>query len=69
MDVAKIRKLSLPELDKEISKTISKIVELRAEIAMHRIKNWNSLSSTKKYLAKLLTIKNEHKIINTLPNE
>lgn len=69
MDIAKIRKLNTVELDKEITKTISRVVELRAEIAMHRIKNWNSLSSAKKYLAQLATIKNEQKIINALPNE
>ena len=69
MDITKARKLSSTELDKEIVKTISNIVELRAEIAMHRVKNWNSLSSAKKYLARLLTIKKEHKIINALPNE
>ena len=69
MDITKARKLSVTELDKEIVKTISNVVELRAEIAMHRVKNWHSLASAKKYLARLLTIKKEHKIINALPNE
>ena len=69
MDIAKVRKLNTTELDKEIVKTTSHIVELRAEIAMHRIKNWNSLKSAHKYLARLLTIKKEHEIIKALPNE
>jgi len=69
MDITKARKLDTTELDKEIIKTESRIVELRAEIAMHRIKNWHSLKSAHKYLARLLTIKKEHEIIKALPNE
>lgn len=69
MEIAKIRKLASKELIAEIGKAKVKIVQLKSEIAMHRIKNWRLLTSARKYLARLLTIQNEQKIIKSLSNE
>ncbi|HAR55027.1 TPA: 50S ribosomal protein L29 [Patescibacteria group bacterium] len=69
MDIAKLRKLKPAEVTKEIAEVMAKIVELRAEIAMHRVKNWHVLKTAKQYLARLLTIQQEHEIINKLSNE
>lgn len=69
MEIAKIRKLTAKELVAEISKTRQQVVELRAEVAMHRIKNWRALQQAKQYLARLLTIQKEQDIIKTLAHE
>ncbi|MFH0912205.1 MAG: 50S ribosomal protein L29 [Patescibacteria group bacterium] len=69
MELAKIRKLSITELTAEIAKTRNNIVQLRAEVAMHRIKNWRSLAAAKQYLSRLLTIQKEQAIIKLLSNE
>lgn len=69
MEITKIRKLTPKELVAEITKTRKQTVELQAEVAMHRVKNWRSLSLAKKYLARLLTIQQEQTIIKSLVNE
>lgn len=69
MEIAKIRKLNPKELVAEIGKTKMQLVQLKSEVAMHRVKNWNSLTSARKYLARLLTIQNEQKIIKSLSHE
>ncbi len=69
MEIAKVRKLTAKEITAEIAKTRKNVVELQAEVAMHRIKNWHLLAAAKKYLARLLTIKREQTIIKSLTNE
>jgi len=66
MEIAKVRKLTPPELTDEINRVRQQVVQLRSEVAMHRIKNWRSLDLAKKYLARLLTIANEQTIIKSL---
>jgi len=69
MELEKLRKLSLTDLAKEITKTTALVTQLKSETAMHRIKNWSRLREARRYLAKLLTIKREQEIIKTLGNE
>jgi ribosomal protein L29 len=69
MEIDKVRKLSQTDLSKEIDKTVNTVAQLKSEVAMHRIKNWTSLRTTKKYLAQLLTIKREQEIIKAIGNE
>jgi len=69
MDIVKIRKLKSEELVAEISKTKAQIVQLKSEVAMHRIKNWHLLIIAKKYLARLLTVTKEQEIIKSLSHE
>lgn len=66
MELAKARKLTLVELTKEIAKAQSDVVHLRAEVAMHRIKNIQVLAAAKRYLARLLTIQREQTIIKSI---
>ncbi len=69
MKIDKIRKLTEKELAAEIAKTKEQIVQLIAEVAMHRVKNWQALAAAKKYLARLLTVQKEQTIIKALHNE
>jgi len=69
MEIAKIRKLTSKELVAEISKTRDQVVELQAEVAMHRIKNLQALQQAKQYFARLLTIQKEQDIIKSLGHE
>ncbi|MEA1909434.1 MAG: 50S ribosomal protein L29 [Patescibacteria group bacterium] len=68
MEIAEARKLKPAELVKEIEKTKQQVVKLRSEVAMRRIKNFNSLKNARAYLARLLTISNEQKIIKSIDN-
>ena len=68
MEITKARKLKPEELQKEVEKTQQQIVELRSEVAMRRIKNFNVLRNAKSYLARLLTIKREQMIIKSINN-
>jgi len=64
MDITKARQLKDTDLNKEIDKVRQNIVKIRSDISMNQIKNYTSLSSAKKYLARLLTIKKEKAIIS-----
>ena len=64
MKLEKARQLDDKALLKEVAKVKNDIVKLRSEISMNRVKNYQSLKATKKYLARLLTIKKEKEIIN-----
>lgn len=63
MKLDKVRKLSLIELNKEIAKTRGDIVQLRAEVLMHKLKNHRHLPATKIYLARLLTVRCEKALL------
>jgi len=69
MKLEQVRKLTAKELAQEVDKTAAAVTQLKAEIAMHRIKNWSRLRETRQYLARLLTITKEREIIKTLGNE
>lgn len=69
MEIAKIRKLKPEELASEIAKTEQNVVQLKADVAMHRIKNWCALPAAKTYLARLLTIQREQAIIKSSSHE
>lgn len=64
MKIEKARQLDDKALIKEIDKVRNNIVKIRSEISMNRIKNYQSLKATKKYLAQLLTVQKEKEIIN-----
>lgn len=66
MELEKVRKLNPADLDKEIAKTESNIVQLNSEVAMHKLKNYRKLRATKKYLARLLTVHKEKSIVEQL---
>lgn len=66
MKIDKVRKLAPKELTAEIAKVKEQIVQLTAEVAMHRVKNWRALSAAKKYLARLLTVHQEQMIIKSI---
>lgn len=64
MKIEKARQLDDKAILKEIAKVRDDIVKLRSEISMSRIKNFQDLKLSKRYLARLLTIKREKEIIN-----
>ena len=64
MKIEKARQLDNKALIKEMDKVRDDIVKLRSEISMNRVKNYQSLKLSKKYLAQLLTIQKEKEIIN-----
>lgn len=66
MELAKVRKLSLEELRKEVVKTQHQITEVRSEVLMHRVKNHQSLGALKHYLARLLTVENEQTLLTSI---
>lgn len=69
MEKAKARKLTVDELAKEIAKAQARVVELRAEVILRRVKNMYALRSAKRYLAQLFTVAREREIIKTLKDE
>ena len=64
MKIEKARQLDNKALVKEMDKVRDDIVKLRSEISMNRVKNYQNLKLSKKYLARLLTIQKEKEIIN-----
>jgi len=64
MKIEKARQLDDKALIKEVDKVRDSIVKLQSEISMNRIKNYQSLKLSKRYLARLLTIQKEKEIIN-----
>ncbi|MBN2585411.1 50S ribosomal protein L29 [Patescibacteria group bacterium] len=69
MELDKLRKLSEKDLAKEIAKLQDKLIQLQAEVAMHKAKNFRALRSARRDLARLLTIKNEQSIIKEVNHE
>lgn len=63
MDITKARKLNSEDLKKEIGKVEHNVVQVRSEVAMHKLKNHRKLRAVKKYLARLLTIKMEQSMV------
>jgi len=51
MKIEKARQLDNKALIKEMDKVRDDIVKLRSEISMNRVKNYQSLKLSKKYLA------------------
>lgn len=64
MKLEKARQLDNKALIKEMDKVRDDIVKLRSEISMNRVKNFQNLKLSKRYLARLLTIQKEKEIIN-----
>lgn len=64
MKIEKARQLDDKALIKEVDKVRDSIVKLQSEISMNRVKNYQSLKLSKRYLARLLTIQREKEIIN-----
>lgn len=64
MKIEKARQLDDKALIKEVDKVRDSIVKLQSEISMNRVKNYQSLKLSKRYLARLLTIQKEKEIIN-----
>lgn len=66
MELKKVRQLSDKDLIKEIVRLRNMVVQLRSETAMHKLKNYRSLRTSKRYLAQLLTTQQERKIISQI---
>lgn len=69
MESEKLRKLSEPDLDKEVVKLCEKLIHLQAEVAMHQAKNFRALRTARRDHARLLTIKKEQAIIREVNHE
>lgn len=62
MRVKDIRELSDEEINGKIADARKEIVKLRFELASRKLRNTASITSAKKRLARLLTIKNEREL-------
>ena len=69
MELEKMRKLNDKELAKEIAKLREKLIQLQAEVAMHKAKNFRALRHARRELAQLLTVQNEQAIIREISHE
>jgi len=69
MKLEKSRQLKDQDLVKEIDKIKNMIAKLQSELSIHKLKNYRSLRVNKKYLAQLLTIKQEKEIIIKTQNQ
>ncbi len=62
MRVKEIRELSDEDLTGKIADTRREIVQMRFELATHKLQNTAGISQAKKRLARLLTIEAERKL-------
>lgn len=69
MELEKMRKLTEKEMAKEILKLREKLIQLQAEVAMHKAKNIRALRSARQELARFLTIQTEQAIIREANHE
>jgi|GEM_PF-6338347 len=69
MELEKLRKLTEKDMAKEIAKLREKLIQLQAEVAMHKAKNFRALRAARHELARLLTIQNEQTIIREVNHE
>lgn len=69
MELTKLRKLSNKDLVKEIAKLRDRLIQLQAEVAMHKTKNFRELRTARRQLAQLLTIEREQALIREVSHE
>jgi ribosomal protein L29 len=69
MELEKLRKLTEKDMAKEIVRLREKLIQLQAEVAMHKAKNFRALRLARRELARLLTIKSEQAIIREVNHE
>jgi len=64
MTIAEIRKMSKPEIDKEIAKCKMDLLKIKLQTSSQNSKETHLLKQLRQFIARLSTVNNEAKISN-----
>jgi large subunit ribosomal protein L29 len=65
MDIDKLRALSDAELDQALSDAKRDLWQARFELATRQLKDYTAISGTRRTIARILTVRNERKLVDT----